>query len=521
MKPVYPALVNDKILQLSLQTNSFAYLLIDNQGVLIDIGGEMLNMNLPNWRAGESLLEKALFLTGLVPMSRNYEYLPAYQLGDSAIFDVHFFNRDDQIWVILVDLSSQKKWETLARQNANELRLLKQKIAESNPEILRDDDLSDDGLGDSDLRHNNRRRNFEYIRSFNLMALITNDDGSFDLLEPVSDRFREIYAESFETRRSLFPQNKFPFVENFLIDAQEIWHDRTITRRMRSGPWVEVSTTGEEVVLEAIALNWNKESLLFIEIMDENYELNQNFLQIGREGILLKNILRDEVRKQTQKIRAREEEIALRLICATDCRDDGETGSHIRRLGLYSELIALNLGWSGEDADEIRIAAPMHDIGKIGIPDHILKKPGKLTESEFEVMKLHPAIGGRILANSDSPLVQMARDISLGHHEKWDGSGYPQGLKGEDIPISARIVAIVDVFDALIHKRVYKDEMPVDNAIELMREGRGKHFDPKIFDLFLSLKTQMSEIAFDYSNPIGDEFDDVDGLLHDVKMATS
>jgi HD-GYP domain-containing protein (c-di-GMP phosphodiesterase class II) len=503
MKPVYPPGVTDKILQLTLQTNSFAYLLIDSRGVLIDMGGEMISMSLPNWTAGENILEKALFLTGLVPMSRDYEYLPAYQLGESSVFDVHFFKGDDQIWVILVDLSGQKKWESLARQSANELRLLTQKVAESSPEILNDD---------------SRGRNFEYFKSFNVMALISNDDGSFDLLEPVSDRFQEIYAESFEVRKALFPQHKFPFVENFLIDAQEIWQDKSATRRMRSGPWVEVNPSGEEVVLEAIALNWNDENLLFIEIMDDNYELNHNFLQIGREGILLKNILHEEVRKQTREIRAREEEIALRLICATDCRDDGETGSHIRRLGLYSELIARHLGWSGEDADEIRIAAPMHDIGKIGIPDHILKKPGKLTEGEFDVMKKHPEIGARILANSDSPLVQMARDISLGHHEKWDGSGYPFGLKGDAIPVSARIVAIVDVFDALIHKRVYKDEMPVEGAIELMQEGRGKHFDPEIFDLFLSLRTQMSEIAFDYSNPIGDDFDDVDGLLQDVKM---
>ena len=506
MKPVYPPSVTDKILQLTLQTNSFAYLQIDNRGVLIDIGGEMLSMSLPDWKPGEIILEKALFLNGLVPMSRNYEYLPAYQLGESSIFDVHFFKGDEQIWIILVDMSGQKKWESQARQNANELRLLKQKVGELNPEILSDD---------------NRSHKFEYFKSFNVMVLIASDDGSFDLLEPVSDRFKEIYAESLETGRSLLPQHKFPFVENFLIDAQDIWRDKSVTRRMRSGPWVEVSTSGEEVVLEAIALNWNEKNLLFIEIMDENYELNHNFLQIGREGILLKNILHEEVRKKTQEIRAREEEIVLRLICATDCRDDGETGSHIRRLGLYSELIARHLGWSDEDADEIRIAAPMHDIGKIGIPDHILKKPGKLTEAEFDVMKMHPEIGGRILANSESALVQMARDISMGHHEKWDGSGYPMGLKGEDIPISARIVAIVDVFDALIHKRVYKDEMPIEGAIELMQEGRGKHFDPAIFDLFISLKTQMKEIAFDYSNPIGDEFDDIDGLLRDVKMAGS
>jgi len=160
----------------------------------------------------------------------------------------------------------------------------------------------------------------------------------------------------------------------------------------------------------------------------------------------------------------------------------------------------------------------MHDIGKIGIPDHILKKPGKLTESEFEIMKLHPEIGARILSNSDSPLVQMARDICLGHHEKWNGSGYPYGLAGEKIPISARIVAIVDVFDALIHRRVYKDEMPTDKAILLMQEGRGLHFDPELLDLFVNLKEQMTEIAFDYSNPIGDDLNEAASIINDIHL---
>jgi len=205
-------------------------------------------------------------------------------------------------------------------------------------------------------------------------------------------------------------------------------------------------------------------------------------------------------------------------VCAADSWDDGETGSHIRRLGLYSELIAQHLGWSNADAEEIRIAAPMHDIGKIGIPDHILKKPGQLTESEFEIMKLHPEIGGRILSNSETPLVQMARDICLGHHEKWDGSGYPQGLAGEKIPISARIVAIVDVFDALVHKRVYKNEMPVDEAIALMLEGSGSHFDPDLLDLFLSLKEKLTEIAFDYSNPIGDDLTRAASIIDDIHL---
>ena len=171
-----------------------------------------------------------------------------------------------------------------------------------------------------------------------------------------------------------------------------------------------------------------------------------------------------------------------------------------------------------DNIEELFVAGLLHDIGKIGIPDQILKKPGQLTESEFEIMKLHPEIGARILSNSETPLVQMARDICLGHHEKWDGSGYPHGLKGVYIPISARIVAIADVFDALIHKRVYKDEIPVDHAIRLMQEGRGSHFDPDLLDIFISLKEEMTEIAFDYSNPIGDDLSRAASIIDDIHL---
>ena len=126
-------------------------------------------------------------------------------------------------------------------------------------------------------------------------------------------------------------------------------------------------------------------------------------------------------------------------------------------------------------------------------------------------MKTHPEIGSKILSNSKSPLIQMARDISLGHHEKWDGSGYPYGLSGEDISISARIGAIVDVFDALIHKRVYKDKMPIDEAMVIMQEGRGKHFDPDLLDLFFELKDEMVQIARNFVEPIFERPDSVWG----------
>ena len=503
MQTQYPENVVDKILQVTLQTNRFAYFSIDKQGALLNKGGELSSMGMPDWEIGQNILDEALFLSGYIPMARNYEYIAAYQVSDAVVVDVHMFKDNGCSWVILVDKSAEKEWESTARQKGNELRLLRQQIENqsSRPEI------------DSEFH-----THFDFFESLNMMALRANDDGSFELLEPVSDRFKDIYPEYLESTVSLHPQQKFAFVENFLIDAKEIWSLEGGSKRIRSGPWIEVSADGSEVALEAIALNWEGNKLLFIEILDESYQLNHDFLQIGREGVLLNNILEEEVRKQTSEIRAREEEIALRLVCAADSRDDGETGSHIRRLGLYSELMAKNIGWSKEDAEEIRIAAPMHDIGKIGIPDHILKKPGKLTESEFDIMKLHPEIGGRILSNSSSTLVQMAREICMGHHEKWDGSGYPLGQSGEDIPTSARIVAIVDVFDALIHRRVYKDEMPVDKAIEIMLEGRGAHFDPDLLDLFVRLKEDMTKIAFDYSNPIGDENIDNKKILDDIHL---
>ena len=144
--------------------------------------------------------------------------------------------------------------------------------------------------------------------------------------------------------------------------------------------------------------------------------------------------------------------------------------------------------------DAIRLAAPMHDLGKIGIPDSILQKPGKLTDNEYELMKHHTVIGARILDGSEMYLLQLAKDIALSHHEKWDGSGYPKGLTGLSIPECGRIVAVVDVYDALVHKRVYRPAMAEDKALEIMRSEKGKHFDPRIFECFLDVLSEMHQI---------------------------
>ena len=203
--------------------------------------------------------------------------------------------------------------------------------------------------------------------------------------------------------------------------------------------------------------------------------------------------LESEVREKTREIKEREEEIVLRLISASGFRDD-ETGAHIRRIGLYASVIAKDLGWNQESVSDIRLAAAMHDVGKIGIPDSILLKPGKLTPEEFEMMKKHTTIGGQLLGSSNACLLQMAKEIALSHHEKWDGSGYPAGLAGEAIPESGRIVALADVYDALVMDRVYRPAIPEPEALSMMTSNRGTHFDPRIFDRFVALLPKIRRI---------------------------
>ncbi|HFE32484.1 MAG TPA: HD domain-containing protein [Gammaproteobacteria bacterium] len=318
-------------------------------------------------------------------------------------------------------------------------------------------------------------------------------DGSFQLVGTPPAGFEALLPEAGQADKGLYPQHEFPFLENFIIEAEEVWDHAA--KPLRSGPWIETDAQGGEHALEAIAVLWCGRRLLIIELLGERYEEHRGFLQMGRESALLRNYLEAQVHRRTADIRAREEEIALRLVWAAESRDDGETGAHIRRIGLYSEVLAGAIGWDRSSIDDIRIAATMHDIGKIGIPDVVLRKPGPLSAEEFTIMKTHPVIGGRILAGSKSPMLQMAKDIALSHHENWDGSGYPYGLAGEAIPMASRIVALADVFDALVHERVYKPGMSVDAALEIMTRNRRQQFDPNLFDEFVRQRRRFERIA--------------------------
>lgn len=197
--------------------------------------------------------------------------------------------------------------------------------------------------------------------------------------------------------------------------------------------------------------------------------------------------LEERVAERTKDVAIARDEILARLAVAAEFRDD-QTGDHTQRVGATAALLAQALGLPSEEVSLIRRAAPLHDVGKIGVPDGILLKPGPLDDRELELMRRHTHIGARIVSGSSARTLQMAEQIAGTHHERWDGTGYGAGLSGRDIPIAGRIVAVADVFDALTHPRPYKDAWSQDAAIEEIREQRGRQFDPSVVDAFLDIQ---------------------------------
>ncbi len=217
--------------------------------------------------------------------------------------------------------------------------------------------------------------------------------------------------------------------------------------------------------------------------------LRRRFLEVAhrRQNEKLEELVQRRTAKLLEakrELAVASEETVLRLAKAAEFRDN-ETAQHTVRMSLYCELIARGCGLSNAQCELIRLASQLHDVGKIGIPDAILLKPEKLTRDEFALMKEHTRFGFRMLSGSTATLLQTGAIIARGHHEKFDGSGYPDGISGENIAMEARIAAIADVFDALTSKRVYKDALPVSAAIEVLEQGRGTHFDPRLLDVFL------------------------------------
>ena len=241
--------------------------------------------------------------------------------------------------------------------------------------------------------------------------------------------------------------------------------------------------------------------VIFITALDDSQDETAGF-DVGGVDYLTKPVsppvVRARVRTHLSLVRMEELretrlQIVQRLGRAAEYKDN-ETGLHVIRMSHFSQLLALAAGCSPAWAEDLLNAAPMHDVGKIGIPDAVLRKPGPQDAAEWDTMRRHPEIGAEIIGEHPSGVLQLAREIALAHHEKWDGSGYPRGLAGEAIPLSARIVAIADVFDALTTRRPYKEPWPVQEAMNHIAAQAGKHFDPALVALFAPLLPQLLEI---------------------------
>lgn len=227
----------------------------------------------------------------------------------------------------------------------------------------------------------------------------------------------------------------------------------------------------------------------------------RNMLEVRIMTKAMKNqneILDGMVKERTQELNDTRLEVIRRLGRAAEYRDD-LTGYHIVRMSRYSQLLALAAGMTGAEAEVLLNASPMHDIGKIGIPDSVLLKSGKLDPDEWKIMQTHVEIGVEILSGSNSELMNMAAEVAQNHHEKWDGTGYPCALVGEDIPLTGRIVAVADVFDALTTERPYKEAWSVENAVEYLKEQKGQHFDPNLVEHFVEILPDILIIKNQYA----------------------
>jgi len=272
---------------------------------------------------------------------------------------------------------------------------------------------------------------------------------------------------------------------------------------LSSIPLIVISALSDKkAITRALELGANEYLTKPFDIVDFRLRV-QNAIKIGMYQNILKEhktLLESEVKKKTQELQIalkevkHSEEDIISILGKTAEYRDNETSAHTLRVGEMAALVAKKLNWVDKDVELIRLAAPMHDLGKVGIPDEILLKPGKLSFEEFAIMKQHATIGYKILAQKDTPLLHLAAEIANTHHEKYDGSGYPKGLKGDDIPQSGAIVAVVDVFDALLSERPYKKAFGLEKTLDILKSDSGKHFHPQIIDVFLKNLEEILEI---------------------------
>ncbi len=360
------------------------------------------------------------------------------------------------------------------------------------------------------------------MKKYNILA-VDDEPFNLDLIEFAFLDMQNISlqkATNGEEALSIVKQNE---VDTILLDLRMPVMDGFITlKHLKSNPKykdipvIVVTANAEE---KNRALKEGASDFLAKPIDPEELKLRTlNHAELFQHRQHLDKLVQEKTQKLSQaikKVKAAEYEIALRLGIASEYRDL-ETGMHIKRISHYSTLLGRLAGFTPEEEELILYASPLHDIGKIGIPDAILLKPGRLTEEEFKIMKQHTIIGKKILDGAENyPVLEKGKIIAYQHHEKYDGTGYPNGLKGEEIDIFARIVAIVDVFDALSSKRIYKDAFPLEKTLSIMKENRGTHFDPNLLDLFLDNIDLFLEIQKEF--PDKDEKPHIINIVEEIR----
>ncbi len=286
----------------------------------------------------------------------------------------------------------------------------------------------------------------------------------------------------------LLPEIKANYPDTAVIMATAITDTSTAIQCMREGAYDYIT---KPFNLDEVVLNVDR------ALEKRRLELeNRDYQQHLEEKVARRT---KELRRAIEKIKLASLDTIFRLSRAAEYKDE-DTGVHIQRMSRYSAAVARKMGLNDETVETILYAAPMHDIGKIGIPDRILLKPGKLSPGEWEIMKQHTIIGAQILESSDAEFIKLAEVIALTHHEKWDGSGYPGGFRGSKIPLVGRITAVADVFDALTSRRPYKEPFSLEKSFDIIKQSQGNHFDPKVADAFFAVEDEILSIKGKYKD---------------------
>jgi putative two-component system response regulator len=345
------------------------------------------------------------------------------------------------------------------------------------------------------------------------MTIISIDDNTVNLLliEALTKEMVGIEVKSFTSAKEGLGYLAYNSVDIILTDymmpeMHGIDFIKTLRRTNTDVPVVMITAVTDDKQLKIDALEAGATEFLNKPLNPAEFKARlTNLMNLRRAQLLLKDkalLLEDEVRKAVRMVEMREFEALLVLGKAAEYKDP-DTSTHINRVASYSTLIMREYGANKHEQELMFYSAPLHDIGKIGIPDVILSKPGLYTPEEFDVMKRHPIIGYEMIKDADSPYLLQGAEIALTHHEKYNGKGYPYGLKGTDIPLTGRVLAIADVFDALTSARPYKEAWPIDKAVGLLKNERGEHFDPKLVDLFTGSMDKVLDIyARQKENPL-------------------